>query len=224
MATTERWTLQAAGRTHLVEVDPAGLGRRVTWRVDGREVGTARSGDGRMRVLPGDGTDAGIGVVALRFGAWGPARRVTWYDGGRESATAAAVVGVGGLDFEPEPGSRAARRKEWIGAHPRLYTVRQTLIGLGTVVGPLLLAALLARLAFSIDLPAIPWPDLPDLPGIPRPDLPDVDLPAVPGWVREVADKAKFVVPVLLAFVLARGEVRCRRAQDDRRRTDPAGR
>jgi hypothetical protein len=200
MATTERWTLRAAGRTHLVEVDPAGLGRRVTWRVDSEEVGSARSGDGRMRILPGDETDDAIGVVALRFGAWGPARRVTWYDGGRESATAAAVVGVGGLDFEPEPGSRAARREEWIRAHPRLYTIRQTLVRLGTVVGPLLLAALLARFAFSIDLPDlpdlpdIPWPDLPDLPGIPWPDLPDVDLPAVPGWVREVADKAKYVV------------------------------
>ena len=38
---------------------------------------------------------------------------------------------------------------------------------------------------------------------------------SLPGWVREVLDKAKYVVPVIIAFVLARAEIRRRRTQDE---------
>jgi hypothetical protein len=93
------------------------------------------------------------------------------------------------------------------------------------VVVPILLIWLLARVA----LPAIPWPDVslpripwPDLPSIPWPDvslpsLPLPDLPELPQWLK---DTAKLVGPVLVAFVLARGELRRRRQQDERKRAD----
>lgn len=46
----------------------------------------------------------------------------------------------------------------------------------------------------------------------------------LPAWVRELLDKAKYVVPVVVAFVLARGEVRRRRAQDERKQAADAQR
>ena len=53
---------------------------------------------------------------------------------------------------------------------------------------------------------AVPWPDLP------APDLPD--WPRPPDWVSWVLDKAKYVWPVVVAYVLARAEIRRRREQD----------
>lgn len=47
--------------------------------------------------------------------------------------------------------------------------------------------------------------------------LPDWSLP---GWVREVLDVLTFVFPVVLAFVLARAEVKRRRKQDELRSSD----
>lgn len=140
------------------------------------------------------------------------------------SATAQAELGVGGVDLVPAPGSPAATREQWIREHPRLHTSRATLGGTAGIVVPLVIAWLLARFAFSIDLPDIPWPDLPDLPSVPWPDiaLPDWSLPdwSLPGWLQQVLDVLKFVFPVLLAFVIARGEIRRRRKQDELRQND----
>ena len=229
MAATQRWTLEHDGHTHLVEIDDAGLGRRIVWRRDDSEVVSRKTGDERVQLVPaGDASDApdGIGAVGLRFGWFGPARRVTWYAGTREEAVGSALVGIGGVDFVPEPGSKAEQRQEWMRAHPRLYTARETGIAVGGVVGGLLVTWLLARLVFSFDLPDIPRPDLPripwpDLPSIPWPDLPSIPWPdvSVPGWVREAAELAKLVLPVLVAFAVARGEIRRRRRQDERRST-----
>ena len=76
------------------------------------------------------------------------------------------------------------------------YTLRATLGGTAGIVVPLVVAWLLARFAFSIDLPDLPLPDLPDLPSIPWPDipwpdisLPDISLPgwSLPGWVQDLS-------------------------------------
>ena len=89
------------------------------------------------------------------------------------------------------------------------------------VLLPLLALWLLAQISWPAipwpdwDLPSIPWPDW-DLPSIPWPDW---DLPELPAWMRELLDKAKYVVPVLVAFALARAEVRRRRTQDERKRS-----
>ena len=219
MPSTQRWFLETDGHTHMVEISDAGLGRRIVWRRDGQQLASKQAGDERVQLLSDTEVFAGAEAVGLRFGWVGPARRVSWYAASsREEALAAAALGVGGVDFVPELGSKAAEREAWIRAHPRLYTARQTAIAVGGVVGGLLVAWLLARVVVAIDLPAwdLPRMPLPDLPDIPWPDirLPDWRLP---GWVREVADKAKFVLPVLIAFAMARGEIRRRRKQDARR-------
>ncbi len=220
--TTERWQLRTDGREHRVEIADAGLRRSLTWQVDGREVAGTRTSDERV-VLDG-GEHGALGVRLPTF--TGPARRVTWYPPGSElGATAAAHAGLGGLDLDPEPGSRAAAREAYIRAHPHRHAARRTATAVLGVLLPLLGLWLLAR----IDVPwpdvSIPWPDW-DLPAIPWPDLsipwPDWQLPELPAWVRELLDTAKYVVPVLVAFGLARAEVRRRRAQDERKQRDAA--
>ena len=222
----ERWFLVADGRSHVVEISDAGFSRRVVWLVDGEQVASRKAGEERLRITPDD--DRGLGALALRFPSLvGPTRRVTWYGGsGDLDAAAEAAIGLGGLDFEPEPGSAPARREARIREHPRRYAATQTAAGVAKVVVPLLLIFLLSKLALSVDwpdLPRIPWPDLPRIPwpdiawpSIPWPNIPwpDWSLPALPEWVREVLDKLKYVWPVIVAFVLARAEVDRRRKQD----------
>jgi hypothetical protein len=89
------------------------------------------------------------------------------------------------------------------------------------VVVPILLSLIVVRFAINLPWPQLPHPDLPDLPWIPWPDLPSPDLPDVhaPDWLRWLLDKVKYVWPIVLAFVLARAEIRRRREQE-RRRTD----
>lgn len=228
MTGVERWTLEHEGRTHVVEVDPAGLGRSITWRCDDELVVERRTWDDTVRLVPPD--DAGTpGAVRLRFGAFGPARRVTWYDTTEHlDAASVAELGVGGYDLLPEPGSKAALRDAWIDAHPNLHTAKRTATALLGVLLSLLTAWLLARFALPAipwpdwDLPRIPWPDW-DLPSIPWPqiDLPRIPWPdwdlALPWWVKEVGEYAKYVVPIVVAFAVAQSEVRRRRAQRERR-------
>ncbi|MET1008274.1 MAG: hypothetical protein ABWX96_22195 [Propionibacteriaceae bacterium] len=223
----ERWSLVADGRSHLVEIIDAGFSRRVVWLVDGEQVASRKAGEERLRITPDD-DGQGLGALALRFPSLvGPTRRVTWYGGsGDLDAAAEAAIGLGGLDFEPEPGSAPARREARIREHPRRYAATQTAAGVAKVVVPLVLIFLLSKLALSVDwpdLPRIPWPDLPQIPwpdiawpSIPWPNIPwpDWSLPALPEWVREVLDKLKYVWPVIVAFVLARAEVDRRRKQD----------
>lgn len=232
----ERWSLVADGQSHVVEISDAGFSRRVVWLVDGEQVASRKGGEERMRITPDDDVQ-GLGALALRFPSLvGPTRRVTWYGGsGDLDAAAEAAIGLGGLDFEPEPGSAPARREARIREHPRRYAATQTAAGVAKVVVPLLLIFLLSRLALFVDwpdLPRIPWPDLPRIPwpdiawpNIPWPHIPwpDWSLPALPEWVREVLDKLKYVWPVIVAFVLARAEVNRRRKQDTLKAQRSAG-
>jgi len=216
----EIWRLRRDGHDHELEIVDAGLSRRLTWRVDGEEVASRKTSDERVVLTSRNGSDAAAavrapGALGVRLPPLvGPARRVTLYDD-----EVGARTGMGGVDLDPKPGSKAAAREEWIRAHPNLHTARRTATAAAGVVVPLVLLWLLAKVA----LPAIPWPDL-DLPTIPLPDLPsipwpDLDLPAIPWpdlpelpqWVK---DAAKLVGPVLIAFALARAEVRRRRTQD----------
>ena len=214
--TPERWLLTADGHEHVLEIADAGLRRRLTWRVDGTEAASKTTSDERV-VLDG-GEHGALGVRLPAF--TGPARRVTWYPPDTDlGAVAAAHTGLGGVDLDPEPGSKAAAREAWIRAHPDLHAARRTATAVLGVLLPLLVVWLLTR----IDWPDVPWPNW-DLPAIPWPDIPrpDWDLPELPAWLRELLDKAKYVVPVVIAFVLARAEVRRRHAQDERKRDDAA--
>lgn len=216
----ERWGL-ASEPEHVVEIRDVGLRRSVTWLFDGVEVATKATSEQRIVLSGGD-----RGAVAVRLPTFvGPARRVTWFaPTSALGAEAAAHAGVGGVDLDPEPGSKAAAREAWIREHPRRHTARRSAAAaLGALV-PLLATWLLSRIDIplpSISLPSIPLPDW-DLPSFPLPDVsipwPDWDLPQLPEWLREARDKVKYVWPVLLAFVLARAELRRRRQQDAAKR------
>lgn len=214
----DRWTLTQGQHTHAVTIADDGFRRRITWSVDGTEVATKATTDERVRLDGGD-----HGSLFIRLPSFiGPARRVTWHPVG---ATASALAGLGGDDFAPEPGSRAARRDERIRRHPRQYAAQQAVLATIKVLAPLLVAWLLARIAWpsiplpDIDLPRIPWPDV-DLPRIP---WPDIDLPRFrpPEWLRPLLDALKYVGPVVIAVALAVNETRRRRRrveEENRRR------
>ena len=164
MGDTERWHLDHDGHDHVVEVAQGALTREVVWTRGGAELGRKKTSDETIVLAP-KGEDA---ALRLKFGMVGPARRVTLHDSETEAHT-----GLGGTDFEPEAGSRAARRAEWIGAHPHLHTARQTAVAAAGVGVPVLVVWLLTLVPWpAVD---IPWPDV-DLPSIPWPDLPSIPL------------------------------------------------
>ena len=216
MGDPERWLLTIREDQHLVEILHAALGRRITWSVAGAEVATRRTSEERV-VLDG-GSRGALSVRLPRL--MGPARRVTWYSPGSElGALAAAHAGIGGVDLDPEPGSRAAAREAWIREHPRQYAARRA----GAAAAGALAAVLGVWLLSRIHIPwpdwhlRIPWPHI-DWPDVPWPDIaipwPDWQLPSLPEWLRELMARLKYVWPVLLAAGLAHAEVRRRRQQD----------
>ncbi|MFC7495274.1 MULTISPECIES: hypothetical protein [unclassified Nocardioides] len=203
---TQTWTSTVEGRTHRVEADE-GLSRRVRWYVDDELAAEKKSMDEKIRL------EAPTGRLEVRFSTLGAPRRATVHTDGDE------------VDLVPAPGSKAARHEEAVRAHPERYAVIQTVGGVAKVVVPILLTVLLARFAFSLRID-LPLPDLPDLPSLPRPDLPGVPLPdlpdwSLPGWVEQVLDVAHYVWPVVLAYVLARAEIKRRRRQDEKRQDEP---
>lgn len=215
--TVQRWQLTHEGREHRVEAEGSAR-HRVRWYVDGALVGERTAMEDKLRLRPTDRDREDLGGVLVRFSALGAPRRATLFAGG-DGLEARLSAGLGGTDLAPEEDSPAAVHARKVLAHPTRYTVVQTAGGVAAVVVPLAVAALLARLAFSIDWPSIPFPDLPDLPDVPWPqiDLPDLPLPdwSLPGWIEQVLGYAKYVWPVVLAFVVARAEVRRRRRQHE---------
>lgn len=203
----ERWLLTIRDDQHLVEIFDAALGRRITWSVAGAEVATCRTSEERV-VLDG-GSRGALTVRLPRL--MGPARRVTWYSPDSElAAPAAAHAGIGGVDFDPEPGSRAAAREAWIREHPRQYAARRAGAAAAGALAAGLGLLLLSRIHITwphIDWPDVPWPDI----AIPWPDW---QVPTLPEWLRELMAKLHYVWPVLLAAGLAYSEVRRRRQQD----------
>lgn len=203
------WELVVDGHAHLVEVH-GDWSRRVVWCVDGVEVAAKKSGQDKL-VLTAD-----AGRLEVRHSGLGKARRATFTPPGGEA-----------VDLVPEPGSPAASYEDRLRDHP---TRTSLLAGLGAVAGivvPLLVTALLARFALSLpwpdwDLPSVPTPDLPS---IPTPDLPSIPWPdwSLPGWLRPVREVLGYVVPVVVAVVIARAEIHRRRKQDERRRPPHAG-
>lgn len=229
-ADAQVWELTHEGRHHRV-VAHGSVTHRVRWWVDDALVATRSTMDDTVRVSPEDGSGVTSKLV-VRFSGLGSPRTATLHEAG---ADLRSLTGLGGVDLVPAPGSRAAAHEDRVLQHPTRYALVATLGGVAKVVVPIVLSLLVVRFAVSLPWPSIPWPDLPsvpwpDLPAIPWPDLPDVPLPdvptvAVPGWVEWVLGHAKYVWPVVLAFVLARAEVRRRREQAERRRdagTDPS--
>lgn len=218
------WALTLDGRRHRVEAQGS-LTRHLRWLVDDELVAETKSGSDKIRMSAADQPQ--LGAVAVRFSGLGRPRRATLFEHDEHSdvdALTRALAGVGGVDLEPEAGSAAAAHEDRVRAHPQRYALTAFAAGVAKVVVPIILVALLARFALSVplpdwdlpDLPNIPWPDLPN---IPWPDLPRIPWPDVtlPGWLVWTLDHAKYVWPVVLALVLARGEIMRRRKQDQLR-------
>lgn len=205
------WSLNRDGCLHEVEIRELGLHRRIVWRVDGETVAEGKSYDERAVLVADD-----HGSIGLHFRTFAGTRRVTWFEHtNAPAALAANKTLVGGLDLEPEAGSKAARRRIWMHQHPRLYAGRQIVLAAIGLAAGVLVTWLLGRLWHlipwdwvpQIELPRIPWPDIP-WPSIPWPGLPDINLP---DWLGTVLDAAKFVAPVVFAGWLAVRESRRRR-------------
>jgi hypothetical protein len=164
----------------------------------------------------------------VRFSTLGKARRATLF-GPDEDVQ--ALAGLGGIDLVPDEGSPAAAYEDRVRLHPGRYAAIATVGGVAKVVVPLVLGLVAIRFAVNLpwpDLPSIPFPDLPDLPDVPWPDLPSIpfpDLPDVrlPDWLRWLLDKVKYVWPIVLAYVIARAEIKRRRTQDELRRRQRDG-
>jgi len=204
------WEGLVDGRRHRVELS-SGLLPLISWTVDGEPVASKKVTGERTTLTETRDDERGAARLVVRTTRFATKPR------------RATVLGpdelVGGVDLTPAPGSPAAIHHDKVLAHPRRYTALATLGAAAGVIVPIVVIALLARLATKIPWPDIPWPDLPgipwpsiDLPSIP---WPDVDLPevALPGWVEFVLDNAHYVVPVIVAFVLARAEIRRRQGQ-----------
>lgn len=201
------------GRLHRV-VAGAAMRHHIVWSVDGEVVADRRTLDDTVRIK-----DDTHGHLVVRYSALGKPRRATWHPA---DADAGSLTGLGGTDLTPAPGSPAESYERRVLEHPRRYAAIQTLGGVAKVVVPLLIAGLLAQIAFRIpwpDLPSIPFPDLPSIP-LPSIPLPDWELPdwTLPGWLRWILQHAKYVVPIVVAFVLAQAEIKRRRDQDAKRR------
>lgn len=215
------WELTIDGRTHRVETSGS-LSHQVRWYVDDELVAEKKAMEDKIRLEAEERPE--IGTLAVRFSGLGHGRRATVFLPDDESgidAAAQALTGLGGIDLDPEPGSKAAAYEEKVRTHPRRYAVLATTVGVAKVVVPIVVALLLARVAFSVPLPDWNLPELPspDLPELPWPDLPSPNLPdvSVPDWVRWLLDKSKYVVPVLVAIAIAQGEIKRRRKQDQLR-------
>lgn len=218
---TSRWTVSVEGRDHRVEVIGS-VSRTSSWYVDDALVGSKKTSDNNVVLEDADTPGWAVGV---KFDGLGRAKRVTLYEGDAEtSAKLHAVLGTGGIDFDPEPGTRAALRQQRIREHPRRHAAILVAGGIAKVVLPLLLALLAVRIVIALPWPNwnIPWPDI-DLPRIPWPDIPWPDIPwpninlpdwQLPAWLSWVLDHVKYVWPILLAGVLAGGEIRRQRRQD----------
>ena len=202
------WESTIEGRVHRVE-SSGDISRRLTWSIDGEQVAEKKSMDDKV-TLKADAA-AYDGSLQVRFSTLGGPRRATLL------AEGLGELGVGGTELAPEPGSPAALHTEKLLAHPTRYTAIATLGGVAKVLVPILIAALIARFAVNIPWPDINLPDIPfpDLPSIPWPDIsfPDIPWPDVsmPGWLAWILDHAKYIWPVVLAYVLAQAELKRRR-------------
>ena len=210
----QTWSRTIDGHDHHLEVTGEIL-RRFDWTVDGEEVLTRKTTDDRARLE--SKTHGSLFVVHSGLGT---PRRATYFAPDEDLG---GLTGIGGLDLTPEAGSRAAAYERRVIDHPKRYALIETLGGAAGVVGGIAAAAVIAWILSRISLPDIdlPMPNLPDLPDLPLPDLPSIPWPSipwpdlpdvhVPGWLAWIGSHFKYVWPVILAFVVAQGEIKRRR-------------
>jgi hypothetical protein len=189
---------------HRHRVDVAGSVRReIVWTVDGSTLATKCTLLPRAQLRNGDHGRVLVGRSMLTA-----SHRVTAFPPGTGLKR---VAGLGGTNLSPEPGSKAARQEQKILDNPARYVASQGLGGVVAVVVPILLIALLVRLAAMIAWPHIELPDLPSAP------LPDLDLPDIrlPSWLQNLLDTSDYVTPVIIAIVIAWFDIRRRKRNAD---------
>lgn len=204
------WTLEHDGRVHRVTASRTAA-HVVRWYVDDELHAERKTWSDTVTVTAehGDGTR-----MLVYYSGLGAPRRATLYAAGEEVG---ALARLGGVDLVPTPGSGAAAHDEKLREHPTRYAVLAAGGGVLKVVVPILLSLLAVRFVVDLPWPDVDLPDLPHLPSLPLPSIPLPDLPDwhLPGWLRWLLDKVKYVWPVVLAYVVARAEIR-RRQQRDR--------
>lgn len=216
-----RYRLEHDG--HLFEIEPASAGLSTVARlfVDGAPVDEQKSTEGSIR-LEGGGL-----TVVVRLNWLGQITQILAVPSGVDPKKADEE----GIAFAAPEGSRAARLETLKRERPELYAARHVVIAiLQVLIGVLGIGALLRGLLPRIGLPDIPWPDL-DLPAIPWPDLPDIPWPNIPwpdidipdlalfAWIKELWSSANWLIPIVIAVLVAINEVDKRRKRDRAEKT-----
>lgn len=223
-----RWTLRDRGRNLVVHYDGA---RQVRLEADGQPV-THKSigllGDAVFDLGPVDDV---VQTVRVSRGLRARLRRVDLLEKDQKALTRRPLT----TPFVPPEGTKARRLYAFREAHPHLHAARH--VGteiLAVLIGVLGIGALVSAMVRSV-LHSINMSWLPDLPDISPPEwlrnldplswlfrllpdwdwfgwLPDLDMP----WLQ-------YLVPVVLAILIAVGEVERRKKRTQReRRSDTA--
>ena len=218
----ERWTLRDCGR-NLVHHDGVG---QVRLAKDGRQIAQKSAGvlgDVTFDLGTVDDVEQRVRVSrGLRKGL----RRAELVEKDPDAAVPRPLV----TPFMPPEGTKARRRYDFREAYPRVYSARHVATEVFVMlIGMLGIGALASALARSM-LHSINLSWLPDLPDISPPDwlrnldplswvtrllpewdwwgwLPDVNLP----W-------SQYLVPVVVAILIAGGEVERRKKRAERER------
>ncbi|MEU4365436.1 hypothetical protein [Promicromonospora sp. NPDC023987] len=198
--TVQRWHGVVDGSEHRVEATGR-VRHRFVWFADGEPLAV------RRRWLPRARLVAPVGELRLTT------NRVFLRRSGSRSLDA--------VEFEPESGSPAARRRDEIINRPIWFATRELLIAVAVVVLPIALVALVVRLLGMLRDAGV-W--LPQPPSIPFADFDLTDLGA-PSWFQDLLDSSDYVLPVVIALGIIWLELRRRRHLleiiEQREGTDP---
>lgn len=207
------WTIRHDGTTYEVET---GEDKRVSRLLaDGDEVDTQTAGYWESSKLTHGDTTIKI--------AWGP----------RNDITSAVLLGPDDVKtpLVPPAGSRPAAREAFQREHPVLFVLRRTAVaGIEIVIGVLgigaLLGVFLGSLLPRLDLSWIPKPSVPDWfryldigywlgrLGLSWPDL------DIPDWIQGLLEQKKYWLPIVIAVLVALGELERRKKIDAARKAE----
>lgn len=215
-AAPARYTLDHAGHRIEVEATAAKLTNVARLFIDGRQVDERQASLGDRTYLRGNSV-----TVVVQWGWWsGQVARCVLVE---ERDTGKAQPEVDETPFEPPPGTRAARLVQFQREHPALYATRHVALATLKVALPLLglgglLTALLPQIDWSwvadigafvrsLRLQSGEWiPDI-DLPFLSRPEWISPIVKSVVAWVKPLVGWAKWVLPIIIAILVAIEEV-----------------
>lgn len=212
------WTIRHLGTAYeVVTGEPSRTSRLLA---DGVEVDAQTAGYWESSKL-----SHGDAVFEVR---WGPRNTVTscvLLRPGDDASVRTPLI--------PPPGSKAARQEAFQREHPTAYVVRRaSWAALEVAIGLLGISALVGALLPRVSLSWLPRPSLPGwLPDLSKPDWlhyldvtywlgrlglswPDV---GIPGWAAAVLQEKKYWLPIVIAVLVAVGQVERRKKVDAER-------